>query len=237
MVIARDRLREVGRRLGMLFTDTQKLEQALIHTSYANEAGLGAYHNERLEFLGDSIVGLVATEFLVSRYEETIREGELSRYKSVLISTSTLAEFARDIGLGDYLLLGRGEAQSGGGQKESVLANGFEAVIAACYLDQGLAAVRDYLLPRMTKVQDDLEARHFRKDAKTLLKEWAQQHGHRRVDYRLLSREGPEHKPLFLTEVSIDGSSYGRGRAGTKLASQVDAARRALRRLDGPHGQ
>lgn len=223
------RLRSFAKRLGWPFRRWDLLDVALTHRSYTNEAK-GSRHNETLEFLGDSVLQLVVNEHLFRSFPE-MRENRLSRIKSYVVSKKTLATVAAAAGLGQFLRLGRGELATGGLEKESNLANAFEAVIAALYLDRGLAAVRKHLLPLLephirTILNDEADF-----DNKSRLQEWVQRRFKSRPIYRLVAVEGPEHERTFRVEVLIEGEVWGRGEGGRKATAEDRAAKDALERI------
>jgi len=177
--------------LGVHFRNPQLLQMALTHRSYIFEtAGAGLSSNERLEFMGDSILAFISAAFLYEAFPE-LSEGELSDIRAILVKRDTLASFAHDIHLGEYLLMGRGEQHSGGGQR--VLASAFEAVLGAIYLDQGIERVREFLLPRLEPLAHNIVQKPLFKDSKSLFQELAQAREGITPSYRLVSQQGPSH--------------------------------------------
>lgn len=223
----RDPLEALQERLGHRFRDRALLEEALTHRSWANDQGV-AVDWERLEFLGDSVLGLVAGEWLFRRFTEQ-REGELSRLKAYLVSEPALADAALMLGLGECLHLSVGEERSGGRRRPAILADALEALLAAIYLDDGLETVRRIVEPilerGLTTWRDELSHR----DAKTALQELTQARGWALPKYRQVATEGPDHARIFTVEVWVHGELAGTGRAGSKKAAQQEAAREALR--------
>lgn len=212
--------------LDIHFQNPQLLTLALTHRSYIYETvGEGQTSNERLEFLGDSILALVSAEFLYRTFP-SLAEGELTDARAVLVRTETLASFAREINLGAFLLMGRGEQHSGGGQR--VLASAFEAVLGAIYLDQGLAAVQDFLLPRLTPLAQKIISKRLFKDNKSLFQELAQAHDGITPAYRLVGHEGPSHDREFMVEVLLGDLVAGKGQGRNKQTAEQEAARVAL---------
>ncbi len=213
-------------RLGYAFGDRALLDQALTHRS------AGAPHNERLEFLGDALLGLVIADELV-RLRPHADEGELTRLRASLVRRETLAELARELALGDCLRLGGGELKSGGYRRDSVLANGFEAVLGAAYLDGGFARVRDLVLRLYAARLDGLPEKGPPKDPKTRLQEYLQGRGLPLPDYEVVAIEGEAHERRFSVVCRIDGLDAPVPGAGVsrRKAEQASAAR-ALARLE-----
>ncbi len=214
--------------IGHRFAELGLLELALTHRSFANEQGLTT-HNERLEFLGDAVLGLLVAERLYREHPERA-EGDLARAKATLVSAECLAPFGESIGLGSFLRLGVGEARSGGRRKSSLLADGVEAVLGAVHLDGGLEAAR-----RAVDLFLDWTLHHGEPrwvDAKTELQERVQEGGAVLPVYRVVAEEGPEHDKLFTFEVSVHGEVLGRGEGRTKKEAQQGAAAAALAELE-----
>ena len=212
--------------LGIHFHNPELLHLALTHRSYIYEtAGEGLSSNERLEFLGDSILAFISADFLYKAFPN-LSEGELSDIRAILVKRDTLANFAREIHLGDFLLLGRGEQHSGGGQR--VLASAFEAVLGAIYLDQGIETVRSFLLPRLEPLARDIVQKRLFKDNKSLFQELAQAHDGITPSYRLVGQEGPSHNREFTVEVMLGNQVAGQGHGRNKQAAEQEAANNAL---------
>lgn len=212
--------------LGIQFQDATLLELALTHRSYIYETpGEGQTSNERLEFLGDSILALISADFLYRTYPD-LTEGELTDARAVLVRTETLASFARDIDLGKYLLMGKGEHTTGGGQR--VQASAFEALLGAIYLDQGLVAVQNFLLPRLEPIAKNIISKRLFKDNKSLFQELAQAHDGITPAYRIVAQEGPSHNRAFTVEVMLGDKVAGRGQGRNKQGAEQEAARAAL---------
>jgi ribonuclease-3 len=222
-IFMHEQLQEI---LGVHFHDESILTLALTHRSYIYETpGAGLSSNERLEFLGDSILALVSADFLYRTFPQ-LSEGELTDVRAVLVRTETLATFAREINLGTFLLMGKGEQHSGGGQR--VQASAFEAVLGALYLDQGLEAVRTFLLPRLAPLAHTIVEKRLFKDNKSLFQEQAQAHTGITPSYRLVSQEGPSHNREFTVEVMLGSEVAGRGQGRNKQTAEQAAARNAL---------
>ena len=217
--------------LGIAFDDKSLLTRALTHRSLVNENPQSPdTDNERLEFLGDAVLDFVTGEYLYQRFPE-MREGALTSLRSALVKRETLARFAQEINLGDYMLISKGERAAGGHQRVALLAGAFEALIGALYLDQGLAGVRafwhrftDPYLERI--VQDRLD-----KDAKSMLQELSQGAFQTKPHYQIVSQEGPDHAKEFVVEVHIGEQVLGVGRGNTKQRAEQEAARQALDKL------
>lgn len=208
------------------FQNPVLLQMALTHRSYIYEtAGEGLSSNERLEFLGDSILAFISADYLYRTFP-ALSEGELSDLRAALVREETLANFAREIELGSFLLMGKGEQSSGGSQR--VLASAFEAVLGALYLDQGLEAVQRFLLPRLEPLAHNIVSKRLFKDPKSLFQELAQAHSGITPSYRLVGQEGPSHKREFTVEVLLGEEVAGRGQGRSKQAAEREAARVAL---------
>ena len=226
--LADDALAACEARVGHRFADRGLLELALTHRSYANEQGRPD-HNERLEFLGDAVLGLVTAEWLYRRHPGR-PEGELARAKAVLVSAGVLARYAEQLGIGGDLRLGVGESRSGGGGKESLLADGLETLFGAIYLDGGPEAAQRVVVSFLEWA--DAEAKPERIDAKTELQERIQASGLPLPVYSIVGEDGPEHDKRFTCEVAVDGAAAGRGVGRTKKEAQQLAAAAALSQLD-----
>jgi ribonuclease-3 len=225
-------LAEFQERLGYRFSDRELLARALTHKSYTNERReTGSVNNERLEFLGDTVLGFVIGE-LIFRSFPALQEGALSKIKAHLVSAATLSEKARALGIGRFLRMGTGEARSGGAEKLSLLADGFEAVVAAIYLDGGLPAAEAFTRrvfgPDVSGI--DVGDLSFH-DYKTALQETAQALGLPLPDYRIVDEYGPDHEKTFVVEVAWDGTPFAYGRGASKREAQRKAAKEALKKL------
>jgi ribonuclease-3 len=212
--------------LAIKFQDPTLLKLALTHRSYIYETpGVGQTSNERLEFLGDSILALVSADFLYRTFPH-LSEGELTDVRAVLVRTETLATFAREINLGKFLLMGKGEQHSGGGQR--VLASAFEAVLGAIYLDQGLEAVQNFTLPRLNPLAHTIIEKRLFKDNKSRFQELAQAHTGITPSYRLVNQEGPSHNREFTVQVMLGEEVAGQGQGRNKQTAEQEAAHHAL---------
>ncbi len=230
-------LREIADRLGVDFSRPALLEQALTHRSYANEAPLvdAVEHNERLELLGDAVLSLIVTDMLMRTYPQA-SEGLLSRMRAALVCGEALAVHARALELGEALQLGRGESQSGGKRKASLLADAFEAVLGAIYLDGGLAEARRLAEQRLADEVAAVADRLAATDPKSRLQEELQARGMEPPDYALIATSGPDHQLCFEVEVRQADRAIGRGRGSSKKLAEQGAAADALDRLDGGEG-
>ena len=222
-------MRELQKTIGYTFRDLSLLETALTHTSYANEVykdGLRSY--ERLEFLGDSILGFTAADYLLGAFP-ALHEGELTKLRAELVCEASLAETAKKLKLGEYLRLGKGEEAGGGRQRVSIIADVVEAVIAAIYLDGGLSAARRFIYDF---VLVDVKARvKLNADYKTMLQELVQQKKNQVLSYELLGESGPDHDKEFSVRVLLNGSPVGIGSGSSKKRAEQAAARQAVERL------
>lgn len=219
-------------RLGYRFSNPDLLRQALVHRSYLNEnPGFGLPDNERLEFLGDVVLSLIVAETLFRRFPD-LPEGKLTRLRSWLVRTETLARWARELDLGPELFLSRGEEQTGGRRRPSILASAFEAVLGAVYLDGGLEAARRVLLPfvegELEKLQDPDEVL----DPKTRLQEVTQARWQLTPAYVTVHQTGPSHRRKFTVEVRLGDRVLATGQGYSKQAAEQEAARTALARLE-----
>ncbi len=220
-------LRRLEDALGYHFRNMQLLHLALTHSSWANERGVGQRHNERLEFLGDAVLELTVSKELFERFHD-LREGELTRLRSRLVSTASLAERARELGIRELLLLGRGEEQQGGRQRDTVLSDAFEAVLAAVYEDGGFAAAQQCVGRIFAGLWPCGQHAPAHKDYKTRLQEVTQQRYRQRPVYRLVNSRGPEQAKVFDVAVMLpDGREIAASGASCKKAEQ-EAARLAL---------
>jgi ribonuclease III len=214
-------------RLGHDFTRPELLQRALTHSSIGSRT---RPDNQRLEFLGDRVLGLIMSEALL-KADRDASEGQLAPRFNALVRKETCAEVARQLDLGAVLRLGRSEMLTGGRRKEALLADAMEAVIAAVYLDAGLEAARQVVLTQWGARLQSVEA--DARDAKTMLQEWAQARGHPPPDYTETAREGPPHAPQFTIEVRLAGGESARASADSKRQAEQAAARRLLDILEG----
>lgn len=214
---------DLEQTIGYTFRDAELLLTALTHSSYANEKGEAA-DNERLEFLGDAVLELYSSEFLFTKYPDK-PEGELTRLRASLVCEEALAEAAGNLSLGDVLRLGKGEDQTGGRKRKSVLSDALEALIGAMYLDGGGEAARSFILKF---VMTDLERKELFYDSKTKLQEKVQEVPGQVLSYRILSETGPDHDRSYVAAALIGDEIVGQGSGKTKKAAEQEAAYQAL---------
>lgn len=217
-------LEEFQKIIGYKFRNQNLLKQALTHSSYANERHMKKLSdNERLEFLGDAVLELSSSEFLYENYPN-LPEGELTKLRASIVCEPTLALCAQPLKLGDYILLGKGEDQTGGRKRKSIVSDALEAVIGAIYLDSGFASAKEFVFKF---IMTDIESKHLFYDSKTILQEVVQSK-HEVVRYELTDESGPDHNKSFTVEVYIGAKSVGSGFGRTKKAAEQEAAYRAL---------
>ena len=213
-----EQLQEV---LHYTFKNPALLRIAMTHTSFANEYKVPSTHNERLEFLGDSVLSVVVADYLFHHSKRP--EGELTRMRASLVSEEALFQFAQEIHLGDYLRLGRGEDLGGGRNRPSVVSDAFEALIAALYLDGGMETARNFILPFIT------EGKTAEEDYKTRLQEVIQQNPEEKLHYEVESENGPDHDKKFVVAVYLNSNRMAAGEGRSKKAAEQQAAKEALR--------
>ena len=222
-------MQKLEETIGYRFHDRTLLETALTHSSYANESHGAAQSYERLEFLGDSILGLTAADFLY-RWEPALPEGQMTRLRAELVCETSLHKTALALGLGACMRLGRGEELTGGRERPSILADMVESIIAAIYLDGGLEAAQRFIRDQVLKDVQLGEAHRFT-DSKTELQELVQRRSDGRIVYELIGESGPDHDKRFTFRVSVNGVSAGEGTGRTKKEAEQMAARMALEAL------
>ncbi len=237
VVRMRDDFAGLEDRIGHRFRQLELIERALTHRSLANEDATGAIlDNESLEFLGDAVLGFTIADLLFRRFPE-YDEGQKSKVKSLLVSTTTLAKLARQLQLGDFLMLGRGEEKTGGRRKQALLADGYEAVIAAVYLDGGIEAARAFILRQFSPLVDEVRQPGFGgRDYKSSLQEYLQAHDLGLPDYQVASESGPDHRKLFQVEVRVKGEVVAQASGRSKKEAEQEAARAALEKLQQERG-
>jgi ribonuclease-3 len=235
LVRLRDEFESLQVAIGYRFRDRGLLEHALTHTSRANEdASGGVRDNESLEFLGDAVLGFVIADVLFREFQE-FDEGEKSKTKAALVSTTTLARQAELLDLGDHLLLGRGEEKTGGRRKQALLADAYEALIAAIYVDGGIEQARAFITREFATLIDDVR-RHggAEQDYKSALQEYLQSQDRGLPEYRLAGTLGPDHRKLFQVEVVVGGEAMAEASGSSKKEAEQEAARLALEKLREP---
>lgn len=215
------------KKLNYSFKDKSLLQNALTHSSYANEKHCRNGSNERLEFLGDAVLSIIVAEYIYKSYPD-LPEGELTKLRASLVCEKALCSFSKQLGIGDYLKLGRGEIINGGAERPSILADAFEAVLAAIYLDTGMEAakrhVMRFILPELNHTDEDVF-----KDYKTSLQEIIQRNPEERLSYVLIGESGPDHNKKFTVEVHLNSNVIGTGTGSSKKHAEQDAAKQALR--------
>jgi len=217
--------------IGFPFEDDSLLREALVHRSYLNEnPSFPSLDNQRLEFLGDAFLDFVAGDYLYRHYPK-IREGELTSLRAALVKEETLARFAQTLDLGRYLYLGRGEEESGGRERPSLLADAFEALVGALYLDGGLTTAERFILRFLEPETERIVAQGELRDYKSLFQEEAQRRFQATPLYRTIDERGPDHNKVFTVEVLIEDKVYGRGEGTSKRAAEQEAARQALEKI------
>jgi ribonuclease-3 len=233
VVRLRDEFDALQQAIGYRFRDRGLLEHAMTHTSRANEDVSGGVHdNESMEFLGDAVVGFVIADVLFREFPN-FDEGEKSKTKAALVSTATLARQAERLNLGEHLLLGRGEEKTGGRRKQALLADGYEALIAAIYLDGGIEHVRAFIVREFAPLFAEVQQHGIAgsQDYKSALQELLQAREQPLPEYRLVGTMGPDHRKLFQVEVVVNGEALAESTGPSKKEAEQDAARAALDKL------
>ena len=213
--------------LGLSFTNPDLLAEALTHRSYLNENKNAKAHNERLEFLGDAVLELAATRFLFETYPDK-PEGDLTAYRAALVNTISLAQMARELSVNDLLLLSKGEAKDTGRAREIILANAFEAILGAIYLDQGYEAAEAFVVKHLFPKLNEVIEKGAYQDAKSRFQEAAQDREGITPSYKTLSETGPDHDRLFVVGVFIGEKEIAKGEGKSKQDAEQDAAKAAL---------
>ena len=215
----------VQRRIGYKFKNIRLLENAITHSSYANEKHLKS--NERLEFLGDSVLSVIISDYLYKKMSDT-NEGDLSKLRANLVCEQSLDKVARRIGLDEGLMLGRGEEMTGGRKRPSIVSDAFEAVLAAIYLDSDIETARNWLLPLMKNDIEDAIAGRRSGDYKTALQEKIQKQHSGTISYEIIKEEGQAHRKNFTVSVLLDDREIGTGTGSSKKEAEQNAAKMAL---------
>src|ERR1700722_12711699 len=211
-------------RMGHSFNDKRLLQAALTHRSYLNEnREAGREHNERLEFLGDAVLELVVTEFLFAKYPDK-PEGDLTAYRAALVNTQSISDAAQKLGMNDFLLLSRGEAKDTGRARQIILANAFEALIGALYLDQGYVAAKDLISKQLFHKTDDVVARRLWQDAKSRFQELSQERSGVTPNSQVISQSGPDHDKTFVVGAFIANEKIATGEGRSKQEAEQAAA-------------
>lgn len=222
-----ERLALFEEKIGYSFKNKNLLHEALSHSSYANECKKGRNSNERLEFLGDSVLSIVISEHLFNHFKH-LPEGDLTKIRASLVCEKALFEFSKQISLGEFILLGKGEENTGGRNRPSIVSDAFEAVIAAVFLDGGMEAAREYVLGFIPKDLDKNSSKKLQ-DYKTILQEIIQRNPEEKVEYVLRSQSGPDHDRHFVVEVCLNTNVIGHGEGHSKKQAEQQAAKEALR--------
>lgn len=219
-------------KIGYSFKEKRFIEQAFTHRSYLNEnraqsAGRRSEHNERLEFLGDAVLELVVTEFLYAKYPEK-PEGDLTAYRAALVNTVSIADAAGKLGMNEYLLLSRGESRDMGRARQIILANAFEALIGALYLDNGYDAAKNFIAAQLFHKTDEVVAKRLWQDAKSRLQEISQEKLGFTPTYEMVNQTGPDHDKTFLVAAYLNMEKVATGEGRSKQEAEQDAAQKAL---------
>ncbi|MBQ7782928.1 MAG: ribonuclease III [Oscillospiraceae bacterium] len=221
------KLAEFEEKIGYSFKNRDLIFEALSHSSFANEYKKGRNSNERLEFLGDSVLSIVISEHLFNHFKH-LPEGDLTKIRASLVCEKALFEFSKQIDLGSFLFLGKGEEHTGGRNRPSIVSDAFEAVIAAIFLDGGMENAREYILGFIPKDLDKTTVKNLQ-DYKTILQEIIQRNPEEKVEYVLRGQTGPDHDRHFIVEVCLNNNVIGHGEGHSKKQAEQQAAREALR--------
>ncbi len=221
-------IRELEKKLGYTFKDINLLKTALTHPSCLNEKKEECFRsNQRLEFLGDSVLSIAVSEYIFLKHRG-FPEGKLSKLRAMVVCEDSLADAARALNLGSYLIMGHGEALSGGAERPSAIADAFEAVIAAIYLDGGFESAKGFVLDKLSAKTDEFATGRYIHSGKTMLQELVQTNGGT-VTYKLIRESGPDHAKHFESAVYINGKETARGFGSSKKRSEQDAALKAIK--------
>lgn len=218
-------LQTLQETIGYQFKNPAFLEVAVTHSSYANEVKHQTKYNERQEFLGDAVLSIIVSDYLFNNY--TVPEGELTKLRAAIVCERSLDVMSNQIHLGDYLRLGKGEELTGGRTRPSIIADAFEALIAAIYLDGGIESARAFVLPFVKEMLED-ESRLSFKDYKTILQEIVQQNPEEKLQYKLVEEKGPDHNKRFVVDVMLNSNVIGTGEGRSKKNAEQMAAKEAL---------
>lgn len=221
---------DLEKKIGVKFQNKEFLKEALTHRSYLNENPSWGRNNERMEFLGDSVLELITSEFLYKKYPNE-DEGQLTILRAALINYQMLAQVAREIELENYLLLSKGEAKDFGKGREAILADAFEALLAAIYLDQGYEASEDFIIKFLLPHLDEIEKKQLYKDPKSLLQEMIQEQSKSTPIYKVLEESGPDHQKIFRVGVYVGEKLIAEGKGSSKQEAELNAAGQALSSL------
>lgn len=215
-------------KIQIKFNDKNLLKQAFLHRSYLNEhKDLGLDHNERLEFLGDAVVEIAVTDFLYHKFVAT-PEGELTAYRAALVNANTMAEVASKLEMNDFMYLSKGEAKDVGRARQIILANAFEAIVGAIYLDQGYEIARKFIVDNLLPIIDQIVSEKLWQDAKSFFQEKAQEITGVTPNYKILSEAGPDHNKRFTVGLFLDEEQIATGEGHSKQEAEQEAARKGL---------
>lgn len=221
------KLQQLEKRLHFTFSNKSLLQRALTHRSYVNESSIPVKDNERLEYLGDSVLGLIVNEYLFKSFEN-YPEGDLAKIKSAVVSEDTLAKVANQMNLGDYIIMGRGEELTGGRYRQSILADTLEAIIGAVYLDAGLTKSKKLVLRILKKDIQRIDKLSYLRDPKTTLQELVQKKYKSRPLYTVIQESGPDHSKMYTIKLTINDRDITVGSGSSKRKAESDAAKKAL---------
>ena len=221
-------LNELQYKINYSFKDTKILVRALTHSSHANEKATRVFSNERLEFLGDSVLGFIAAELLYEKFKD-LPEGVLTKLRAAIVCEKALYEYTCSLELGKYLFIGRGEERTGGRKRPALLADAFEALLAAVYLDGGMKSAKKFVVPYLEEnIQNASQGSSFR-DYKTMLQEVVQRNPGEMITYEIVDEKGPDHNKIFKCRLLINSNEFSRGEGRSKKDSQQIAAKEALK--------
>lgn len=212
-------------RIGYVFSNRKYLDIALTHSSFANEMKKNLSSNERQEFLGDAVLSIIVSDYLFNTFH--LAEGDLTKLRAAMVCEKSLFEFSEEIGLGQWLKLGRGEEMMGGRTRPSILADAFEALLAAIYLDGGIEPARKFVLGFVVDTLENKNEFAFN-DYKTMLQEITQKNPEEKLTYVLVEESGPDHNKKFVVEVHLNSNVIGKGAGGSKKSAEQAAAKEAL---------
>lgn len=222
-----NKIEEFEKVIGIAFLNKELLKDALTHRSYVNEHKECKTHNERLEFLGDAVLELVVSDYLYNKYFDR-PEGELTSFRSALVKTESLAETAITLNIGEYMLLSKGEEDTGGREKNYLLANTFEAIIGGMYLDSGYSACKEFIHTHLIEKLTDIVKNRLDIDSKTKIQEMAQAKYKVTPIYEVINEQGPDHDKEFTVVVKIDKREIGKGKGSSKQRAEEDAATKGI---------
>ena len=226
-----EKLQELETMIHYSFADKSKLILALTHSSFANEKrNQGRTSNERLEFLGDSVLNIVTSEYIYKNFPN-LPEGEMTKTRAAIVCEASLMKCAGQISLGNYLFLGKGEENTGGRTRISILSDAFEALIGAIYLDGGMSEAKNFIFRAMKEYLKDVHSSELFIDYKTQFQELIQKSGEQRISYHIVEEKGPDHNKLFVAQVSVNGEILGTGEGKNKKEAEQNAAKAAFDRL------